>query len=84
MKGIKVMKKIPSKYLQMVFMGAFMCGGIAFTKRTADMSILEAIAISLIIALGGAIIGAVLALLVWAGERLKAYRAASHGRTHLP
>ena len=80
--NLDTMRKIPSKYVQMVFMGAFMTGAIAYSEIASYPSStwFEKLTMTPLIAAGGGLIGAAIALLVWAVERLKAYRAASRNK----
>jgi len=76
------MKKIPSKYLQMIFMGAFMTGAIAFSEISSYPSStwFDKLTMTPLIAAGGGLIGAVIALLVWAGESLRTYLSSSRNK----
>jgi hypothetical protein len=77
------MRKIPSKYVQMVFMGFFMTGAIAYSEISSYPSStwFDKLTMTPLIAAGGGLIGAIIALLIWAGERLRAYFFTSHGNT---
>lgn len=78
------MQKIPSKYVQMVFMGTFMTGAIAYSEISSypSSTLFDKLTMTPLIAAGGGLIGAIIALLIWAGERLRAYFSTSHGNTH--
>jgi len=65
-----------NKYYHMIYMGAFMTGGIGFVKATGDLSMFERITMSLIMAVLGGAVGGLIALLVWLSDR----RKARHGR----
>ena len=78
------MNRIPFKYKQMVWMGTFMTGVIAYSKVSSDPSStwFDKITMPILIASCGAFIAAAIALLVWVVEHLKAYRAASRQYIH--
>ena len=71
------------KYFQIVFLGTFMTGAIALSKAIPlqDIPWFEKIGIVIVVSLGGLIVSALVALLIWAAERLKAYRASSRVNT---
>ena len=75
--------KIPSKYLRMVFLGTFMTGALAYSEISSypSSTLFDKLTMTPLIAACGGVIGALVALLVWAVERLKSYRAASRVNT---
>lgn len=67
------MKKIPSKYVQMVLLGTFMTGAIAHSEISAVQSstLFDKLTMTPLIALFGGIISAIIALIIWAVECLR-------------
>ena len=79
------MKKIPSKYIHMVFLGTFMTGVIAYSEISAVSSstLFDKLTMTPLIALGGGLISAVIALIIWAVTYLRD-SPSSRGRTPKP